>query len=246
MAKKDELLRTASTPRRSERKHTTHNTHNTPMAPAFGRHCVGTDADPSKRTAPSRSKETRAEPCARRYGRHPLRPFRLGPAVPGRGRLSEPPMPLEKSAKQRHWHAESTFGRRKGCRSPVLHFAAHTVFVEDLRPRPLAAQKDHDESGAARVRKPRHSPHAAPRLPNPIMKEPARGLTDRNAAAARLAQMTALRRKGVAGTQVIDSRRVPSRRKPLSPRTTMPRPNRGKRVRMEKRRSMRYRGVHHS
>ena len=148
MAKKDELLRTASTPRRSERKHTTHNT---PMAPAFGRHCVGTDADPSKRTAPSRSQETRAEPCARRYGRHPLRPFRLGPAVPGRGRLSEPPLPLAKSAKQRRWHAESTFGRRKGCRSPVLHFAAHTVFVEDLRPRPLAAQKDHDESGAARV-----------------------------------------------------------------------------------------------
>ena len=104
--------------------------------------------------------------------------------------------------------------RPGGTSPPVLPARAVQFLVEDPRPRPLATQGSHDEAGveAARTRQPLrdHPPRPAPRRSGPVTEvaEPPRRRAGRDAAAARLAQLSAdaLRQAGVAGQaeQVVD------------------------------------------
>ena len=139
-----------------------------------------------------------------------LRPNRSGPGpvVPGAGEAdsSSRPCRLRKSQNRGALVAgsRSTFGQRTGCRS-LIPFSPHAmeIFVEDLRPCPLAARGGHDEVDSARtpLRFCDCPPRAAPRPPDSITEEPARDPAGRNATAARLAQLPAdaLRQTGVAG-----------------------------------------------
>ena len=128
-----------------------------------------------------------------------------------RGRVSETPLLLAKVAKQRRGRtgSRSTSGRRTGCCS-LLPFSPCAVefLVENPRPRPLAAQGGHDEAGAAKtpLRFRDCPPRAAPRPPGPVTEVAEPSLAGRNAAAARPAQLPALRQTGVAGQaeQVVD------------------------------------------
>ena len=183
-----------------------------------------------------RSKKTKAEFCARRCGRQPLRPNRSdpGPVVPGAGEADSSNRPCRwrklqnRGALARRAAVDVWSANRLPFLDSVLPARAMENFVKDLCPCPLAARGSHDEADAAPLLRP-PAAHGST-TPGFGTEEPARGLAGRNATAARLAQLPAdaLHQTGVAGQaeQAVDivvvaprpvaARRLRERRSPAN------------------------------